>query len=396
MTFQKTMFLHPRIQRFINSKENKGTQVIYSSNLNAFQKYCEQQYKSVDKALNLLLKNKVNKYDFIINFKNHPLNSNVVQGVKKGRVNTAVNFVEWDLKQNDFEFNRRKLNQFLGWGRKKGVDKGELDRGTVIKILQNCTTPRLKAFLHLLAAIGCRPKKEACGLRVKDVIFDAPQPYIHFPANITKTNVERNTFMTHELVDVLKTWLKHKTRERNKVVFDDKGNYVETVRYKPELDPEEILFAVNKQEVVDAGKKSKSIYFHINREFQQLLKDLKLDKRNDLNRRQITFKTLRDFVYSEIEPLGHEYAEFHLGHSNSTYWRKKLDAKIQAFRNVELSLTYLSADSIGATTQDLYSQNRLLRDEVIETKKKLAILEKAVRDKWIKDSKEVINPIADE
>src|SRR5439155_16579228 len=121
---------------------------------------------------------------------------------------------------------------------------------------------------------------------------------------------------------------------RKRFVYKD-GKYVRTVMFTPEKDPNNLLFAVNDQSEMDASKRSSSIYFYISLEFHRLLTDLNLEKRNDIGRRQIILKSFRDFVYSEINQLGDtQFAEYHIGHKNSTYWTRQLGDKIKAFRKV--------------------------------------------------------------
>jgi hypothetical protein len=130
---------------------------------------------------------------------------------------------------------------------------------------------------------------------------------------------------------------------------------------------------------------------------EKLLKDLNFEKRNDNGRRQITFKSFRDFVYSEIDQLGDtQLAEWHIGHKKSTYWSRSLEDKIKAFRNVESALTYLSADSIAASTQDLQSQNKVLRGELIGLKQQFAKLQETVMKNWLKDTKHQIDKLPDD
>lgn len=377
------MTLHPKVQAYVNNLESKGNQRTLSSHLNIFTQFVEEEYGTLDSTLGKISlenkkKNGVNVYDLLIAFKNHRLNKLLTKGVRKGRVNTAANFIEFILK---ISIDRRILKNLCHWGKYKDEgEKGILDRPTVIKILQACKKkPRLATFLHLIAVVGGRPKEEICQLRIKDIKFDDPvQPFVYFRKEITKTNQARSPFMTEELTQVMKEWKEYKFRERNRFERDPKSNIRSTKPtrdYVPKEDDNDLLFSIHEKK---HPNRSNSIYHVINRDFQQLMKSLGLEKRRDGdNRRLITLKTFRDFVYSEIEPFGHEFAEYHLGHANSTYWNKTLKQKIEAWDRVKDVLTYLRVD---VATE---------HEKVIEMEKELAKMKKIMMDNWLKEAKEV-------
>lgn len=385
MTFKTTIKLAPIVKKYIETK-NAGTQREYTNRLWLLQLYSEETYGTIDKALNLIEKKKLNVYDFLVDFKNFHFNKKVSVGVKKGRVNTAVIFIEWAKKS--VEIGRDKLKNLCAYGNAKTIDKFALDRSLVIKFLQTCTNPRLKAYLHLLAAIGCRPKQEALGLRIKDIIFNDNncinngdfQPYIHFPAEITKTDTERNIYMTKELQQALKQWIDYNYRERSRIDFIN-GKYV-TSMYSPEKNPDNLLFRIyaTKEE-----KKNKvdGVYFEIKEEFYKLLKTLGLDSRRDDARHDILLKSFRDFVRSEI---GHEakdpdYAELHIGHKQSTYVTRSKADRIKAFRRVEPYITYLNVDTIAKQAADFKSQSDKQAEEILQLKQEHEKMEKMLLEK---------------
>lgn len=60
-------------------------------------------------------------------------------------------------------------------------------------------------------------------------------------------------------------------------------------------------------------------------------------------RRKITLYSFRRFVKSTISDLGYtDYSEFFIGHSGSTYWRKKDNEKAEIFQKIEPYLTFLN------------------------------------------------------
>ena len=60
-------------------------------------------------------------------------------------------------------------------------------------------------------------------------------------------------------------------------------------------------------------------------------------------RRQITLHSFRRFVKSTISDLGYSnYSEWFIGHSGSTYYRKKDSEKVEIFLKIEPYLTFLN------------------------------------------------------
>jgi hypothetical protein len=59
--------------------------------------------------------------------------------------------------------------------------------------------------------------------------------------------------------------------------------------------------------------------------------------RNENSRREITLHSFRIFVNTTISDLGFsDYSKYHIGHTGSTYWRKK-DRKKQRY-SIRLNL----------------------------------------------------------
>ena len=87
-------------------------------------------------------------------------------------------------------------------------------------------------------------------------------------------------------------------------------------------------------------------------------------------RRQITLHSFRRFVKTTISDLGYaDYSEYFIGHSGSTYWRKKDSEKAEIFRKIEPYLTFLNVHQLerqGADIQtkveELEQLNQSMRD----------------------------------
>ncbi|MGA9842882.1 MAG: hypothetical protein WBQ25_11255 [Nitrososphaeraceae archaeon] len=83
------------------------------------------------------------------------------------------------------------------------------------------------------------------------------------------------------------------------------------------------------------------------------------DAREDGNegRRQITLHSFRRFVKTTISDLGYgDYSEYFIGHSGSTYWRKKDSEKAVIFRKIEPYLTFLNVHQLERQGADIQSK----------------------------------------
>jgi hypothetical protein len=81
--------------------------------------------------------------------------------------------------------------------------------------------------------------------------------------------------------------------------------------------------------------------------------------RKDKNeiRREITLHSFRRFVKTTISDLGYaDYSEWFIGHSGSTYWRKKDNEKAEIFKKIEPYLTFLNITQLTRQGADLESK----------------------------------------
>ena len=77
----------------------------------------------------------------------------------------------------------------------------------------------------------------------------------------------------------------------------------------------------------------------------------------DKKRRQITLHSFRRFVKTTISDLGYaDYSEYFIGHSGSTYWRKKDSEKAEIFRKIEPYLTFLNVHQLERQGADIQSK----------------------------------------
>lgn len=93
--------------------------------------------------------------------------------------------------------------------------------------------------------------------------------------------------------------------------------------------------------------------------FQKTLDRIGKGVREDGNerRRQITLHSFRRFVKTTISDLGYaDYSEYFIGHSGSTYWRKKDSEKAEIFRKIEPYLTFLNVHQLERQGADIQSK----------------------------------------
>ena len=78
---------------------------------------------------------------------------------------------------------------------------------------------------------------------------------------------------------------------------------------------------------------------------------------NNVRRRQVTLHSFRRFVKTTISDLGYaDYSEYFIGHSVSTYWRKKESEKAEIFRKIEPYLTFLNIHQLERQGADILTK----------------------------------------
>ena len=101
------------------------------------------------------------------------------------------------------------------------------------------------------------------------------------------------------------------------------------------------------------------IYDDVARSFAKTLDRMGKGEREDGNerRRQITLHSFRRFVKTTISDLGYaDYSEYFIGHSGSTYWRKKDSEKAEIFLKIEPYLTFLNVHQLERQGADIQSK----------------------------------------
>ena len=122
--------------------------------------------------------------------------------------------------------------------------------------------------------------------------------------------------------------------------------------------------------------KPEILYGNLASIFAKTLDRIGMGSREDGNeiRREITLHSFRRFVKTTISDLGYpDYSEWFIGHSGSTYWRKKDNEKAKIFQKIEPYLTFLNIQQLKRQGADLETKIEELKDinQVLREKDKM-------------------------
>ena len=128
-------------------------------------------------------------------------------------------------------------------------------------------------------------------------------------------------------------WQNFKYRKRRICYRDQNGKTITEYR-TPEQNPNELIFSSYQTDT----PRPETLYNNIAIVFAKTLDRIGLSSREDgrnENRREITLHSFRSYVKSTISDLGYsDYSEWFIGHSGSTYWRKKDSEKAELFKKI--------------------------------------------------------------
>jgi integrase len=233
-------------------------------------------------------------------------------------------------------------------------NKEALSKDDVIDILNACSHIRLKTYVMLLAATGFRAV-ESLSIRIKDLHLGSQPAKIFVRGDYTKTKTDRYIFLTEEVAMQLKQFMEYKYRSRRICHKDDRGKTITEYR-TPDRNDNDLVFAVYQ----DREKPDpRMIYFDLAKSFGKTLDRMGKGIREygNGNRRQITLHSFRRFVKTTISDLGHsDFSEYFIGHSGSTYWRKKESEKAEIFRKIEPYLTFLNIPQLERQGADIQTK----------------------------------------
>lgn len=363
---------------------NNSTAKEYHVRLNSFENFLLKDFrKSTDNIIEDLKLGFQDVYDTLSSYSMYLQNNSDISAITlKQRIITAKNFLEY----HDIDISPRKFKFKVKLPRIIRRSKDALNKEDIINILNACSDIRLKTYIMLLAAGGFRAV-EALSIRICDIDFDVTPVKVSIRGEFTKTRSDRFVYLTDEIVRQLKLWLEYKYRTR-RVCRPDRENGKFITEYRtPERNRSDLVFAVYQN---TKTPNPKCIYNDFRTSFAKTLDRIgKGDREDNERRRKITLHTLRRYVKTTISDLGYaDFSEFVIGHSGSTYWRKKPSDVVELFRKVEPYLTFLDYPELEARGADI--QTKLLEKE---NEIQLLRQRDQTKDKEIKEMKEQIDTI---
>ena len=336
---------------------NESTAKKYRERLKKFEVFISEHYDlGIDDIIIQITKSKTEVYDLLATYVLY-LNNNFISPVTlKNHIITIKNFLEY----RDIEISPRKFKLKVRMPRVVRKNKEALSKQDIVDILNECSDIRLKTFVMFLAAGGFRAV-EALSVRIKDLDVKSVPPRVFIRGEYTKTRTDRIVFLTDEMNQQIKSWISYKYRRR-RVCYnvDEKINQNNTktiTEYRtPDKAENDLIFAVYQNMKMPNPA---VIYDDLARSFAKTLDRMGKGEREDGNerRRQITLHSFRRFVKTTISDLGYaDFSEYFIGHSGSTYWRKKDSEKAEIFLKIEPYLTFLNVHQLERQGADIQSK----------------------------------------
>lgn len=350
--------------KYINNVKSmsNSTAQEYKNRLDDFAKFVLKTYecdidKLIHKVLSYDIQNKetnLNPYDVLSSYAAY-LTGTVAPNTIKQRVVTVKNFFEYC----DIEVSVRKFKLKVKLPKSVQKDKKALSKGDIVDILNGCSNIRLKTYVMLLAATGMRAA-EAISIRICDLDLDSNPSKLYIRGEYTKTRSDRTVLLTQEISKQLRYWLEYKFRKRRVSFYDKKANKsISEYRLPPKID-NDLVFSMNASSQGYLSVSIRSMYVELASVFGNTLDRMGRGQREEsagAQHRKITLHSMRRFVYSTIADLGFsDFANFFIGHSGSTYYRKSEKEKMEIFKRIEPYLTFLDYEDLERKGADIASQ----------------------------------------
>jgi integrase len=251
---------------------------------------------------------------------------------------------------HDIDIGPRKFRLKVKLPKTIRKNKEALSKEDIIEILNAGSDILLKTYVMFLAVGGFRAV-EALSIRIKDLDVESSPVKVFVRGEYTKTKTDRIVFLT-DVAQQSRSWLDYKYRTRRVCYKDEReGGKIITEYRTPEKNDTDLIFAVHQHKI---NPYPISLYTNLVRAFEKTLDRMGKGAREDGNerRRQITLHSFRRFVKTTISDLGYaDYSEYFIGHSGSTYWRKKDSEKGELFRKIEPYLTFLNVHQLERVEQ---------------------------------------------
>jgi integrase len=343
---------------------NKTTANQYQTRLDSFSNYVAKEYNktvSIDDLIKRIREGTEDPFDILNGYvgflkqKDKNPRTSLSPVTLKSRVVTVKNFLEY----YDVDISPRKFKLKVKLPRIIRKNKEALSKDDVTDILNACSDIRLKTYVMLLAAGGFRAV-EALSLRIKDLDLESKPARAFVRGEYTKTKTDRIVFLTDEVTQQLKSWLSYKYRTRRICYKDRAGKEYErktiTEYRTPDKNDTDLIFAIYQNSKMPNPS---WLYADMAKAFAKTLDRMGKGDREDGNerRRQITLHSFRRFVKTTISDLGYsDFSEYFIGHSGSTYWRKKESEKAELFKKIEPYLTFLNIHQLERQGADIQTK----------------------------------------
>jgi integrase len=352
---------------------NRGTSRTVSIHLADFEQFVKREYcRDLDSMVEELKSGKLDLYELFTKFVTYEVREKTQKNLLSTRtLNQRVKHIKHFLEVNDITISQTKFKMKIKLPREIKREKEGMTKDQVRVILAACGDIRLKTFVMFLASTGWRAS-EALSVKLQDIDFDQNPVRVNLRGENAKTRTDRHTYLTREMLKQLKSWLDFKYRERIIKQYYDKntGKLVYKVLHlKPVRRSDDYVFMPYHDELETTVEYA---YKNLNQRFGELLDRMNIKFRHDGKRREITLHSFRHFVYTTIDGLGqNEFAEYFIGHANSTYWRKPESEKVATFLKIEPYLTFMDVTALEAKGADMETKTEQVMAENLSLKQQV-------------------------
>jgi integrase len=352
---------------------NKGSARTVSVHLSDFEQFIKNEYHaSLDSLVEKLTSGKLDLYQLFSKFVTFEVREKIQKNLlSTGTLNQRVKHVKHFLEANDVTINQTKFKMKIKLPRDIKREKQGLTKDQVREIIAACDDIRLKTYVMFLASTGWRAS-EALSVQLKDIDFDSNPVRVNLRGENAKTRTDRHTYLTREMVTQLKSWLDFKYRERTiKQYYDKATNKIvyKVLQLKPVRSSDDYVFMPYHDELETTVEYA---YKNLSRRFGELLDRMEVKFRHDGKRREVSLHSFRHFVYTTIDGLGqNQFAEYFIGHANSTYWRKPESEKVAIFLKIEPYLTFTDVAALEAKGADMETKTEQMMAENLSLKQQV-------------------------
>src|SRR5215203_1510820 len=364
---------------------NTGSARTVSVHLADFEQFVRTEYrKDLDSLLEELKSGKIDLYELFSKFVTYEVREKVQKNfISTKTLSQRVKHIKHFLEANDVTINQTKFKMKIKLPKEIKREKEGITKDQVREILAACDDIRLKTYVMFLASTGWRAS-EALSVQLQDIDFDRTPVRVNLRGENAKTRMDRHTYLTQEMVTQLKSWFDFKYSERTiKQYYDKKTGKIvyKVMLLKPVRRPDDCVFMPYHDERETTVEYA---YKNLSRRFGELLDRMNIKFRHDGKRREVSLHSFRHFVYTTIDGLGqNQFAEYFIGHANSTYWRKPESEKIATFLKIEPYLTFMDVSALEAKGADQQTRMEQVQTENFALKQQIENLYKTLYEQGV-------------